>query len=135
MIGDSTDEDIDDDNKGVAHGVEMPSAPERRAVEVDAPSAASTEAGRASAPAVDDFYNTTRKASLSDAIIPKQESGWWAAREERKWKKAQERELAALQVCEVQEQAARLVEQNAAKERELRDARRSLIPRAYPPQL
>ena len=40
--------------------------------------------------------------------------------------KAQERELAALQLHEIQEQAAWLVEQNAALERELRDARRSL---------
>ena len=40
--------------------------------------------------------------------------------------KAQERELAALQLHQVQEQAARLAEQNAALERELRDARRSL---------
>ena len=39
---------------------------------------------------------------------------------------AQERELAALQLHEVQELAAHLVEQNAALERELRNAHRSL---------
>ena len=46
MIGDSTDEDSNDDDEGVAHGVEMPFAPERRAVEVDAPSAAEGTASR-----------------------------------------------------------------------------------------
>ena len=125
LLGDSSDRDSDDDDKGVTHGVEMPSAPERRAVEVDAPSAALIRAGVASAPAVDDFYNAAGKAPHPDTIVQKQESGWWAAYEERKRRKAQERELAALQLCEVQEQAARLVEQNAALERELRDTLRS----------
>ena len=74
----------------------MPSAQERRAVEVDAPSAALTEAGPASALVVDDFYNVAGKALHLDAIVPKQESGWWAAHEERKRRKAQEQELVAL---------------------------------------
>ena len=65
-------------------------------MEVDAPSAALTRTGPVSAPAEDEFYNATGKAPHPDAIVPKQESGWWAAREERKWKKAQEREQAAL---------------------------------------
>ena len=42
-------------------------------------------------------------------------------------RKAQEQELAALQLREVQEQVAHLAEQNATVERELRDARRSLF--------
>ena len=126
MLGDSSDEDSDNDDKGVTHGVEMPSAPEHCAIEVDAPSAASTGASLASASALDDFYNATRKAPHPDAIVPKQKSGWWVARKERKQRKAQEQELAALQFHEVQEQAAYLVEQNAALERELRDARQSL---------
>ena len=78
------------------------------------------------APAVDDFYNATGKASHPNAIVPKQESDWWAAHEEWKRRKAQERELAALQLREVQEQATRLAEQNATLEKELRDAHRSL---------
>ena len=117
------DGDIDDDVKGITHGVEMPSAPKSLPMEVDAPSAASTGVDPASAPAVDDFYNAAGKASHPDTIVPKQESGWWAAHEERKRRKAQEREIAAPQLREVQEQAARLAEHNAALERELWDAR------------
>ena len=95
-------------------------------MEVDAPSAASTGAGPVLALAEDDFYNAAGKAPHPDAIVPMQELGWWAAREEQKRKKAQEREQAALQLCQIQEQAARLAEQNAALERELRNARHSL---------
>ena len=124
LLGDSSDSD--DDDEGISHGVEMPSAMEPLPMEVDAPSAASTGAGLGSAPAKDDFYNAAGKAPHPDAVVPKQESGWWAAREERKRKKAQEREQAALQLCQAQEQGARLAEQMAALERELRDARRSL---------
>ena len=65
-------------------------------MEVDAPSAASTAAGPVSAPAEDDFYNAVGRAPHPDAIVPKQESGWWAACEERKRKKAQEREQTTL---------------------------------------
>ena len=124
LLGDSSDND--DDDEEVSHGVEMPSAPEPRPMEVDAPSAASIGAGPVSPPAEDDFYNAAGKASHPNAIVPKQESGCWAAREERKRKKAQELEQAALQLRQVQEQAALLAEQNAALERELKDARRSL---------
>ena len=95
------DEDSDKDDEGVTHGVEMPSAPEPRPMEVDAPSAASTGAGLVFAPALDDFYNAAGKAPHPDAIIPKQELGWWAAREERKRRKAQERKLATLHLREV----------------------------------
>ena len=124
LLGDSSDSD--DDDEGVSHGVEMLAATEPRPMEVDAPSAASTGAGSASAPAEDDFYNTTGKAPHPYAIVPKQELGWWAAREERKRKKAQEQEQAALQLRQAQEQAARLAEKMAALDRELRDAHRSL---------
>ena len=136
LLGDSLDSD--DDDKGVSHGVEMPSATETRPMEVDAPSAASTGAGLGSAPAEDNFYNAAGKASHPDAIVLKQESSWWAAREERKRNKAQEREQAALQLRQAQEQGARLAEQMAALERELRDARCSLSgvgPTAAPPPL
>ena len=104
----------------------MPSAPEPCPIEMDAPSTTSTGAGPMSAPAVDDFYNAAGKAPHPDTIVQKQESSWWAACEEWKRRKAQEQELAALQLCEVQKQATRLTEQNATLERELRDARRSL---------
>ena len=42
---------------------------------MDAPSTASTEAGLASTPAVDKFYNVVEKAQHPDAIVPKRESG------------------------------------------------------------
>ena len=86
LLGDSSDND--DDDEGVSHGVEISSAPEPRPMEVDAPSGASTRAGQSSIPAKDDFYNAAGKTPHPDSIVPKQESGWWAAREERKWKKA-----------------------------------------------
>ena len=74
LLGDSSDSNNNDE--GVSHGVEMPSAPEPRPIEVDAPSAASTRAGPMSAPAEDEFYNAAEKAPHPDAIVPKQESSW-----------------------------------------------------------
>ena len=56
-------------------------------MEVDAPSTASTGASLTSAPAMDDFYNAVGKAPHLDTIVPK-ESDWWAARKERKRRKA-----------------------------------------------
>ena len=76
LLGDSLNGDNDDDDEGVSHRVEMPSAPEPRPMEVDAPSAALTGAGLMLAPAEDDFYNASGKALHPDAIVPKQESGW-----------------------------------------------------------
>ena len=61
--------------KGSPKEIEMPSAPKPRAIEVDAPSAASIEVGLASTLAVDEFYNATGKAPHLDAIVPKQDSG------------------------------------------------------------
>ena len=43
LLGDSSDEDIDNNDEGVTHEVEMPFAPERCAMEVDALSAPSTK--------------------------------------------------------------------------------------------
>ena len=130
LPGDSSDSD--DDDEGVSHRDEISSAPEPRPMEVDAPSGALTGAGLSSASAEDAFYNAAGKAPHPNSIVPKRESGWWATHEERKRKKAQEREQAALQLRQIQEQAARLAEQaarlaeqNAALETELRDARRS----------
>ena len=99
LLGDSSDGNNDDDDEGVSHGVEMPFASEPRPMEVDASSVASTGTSPVSAPAEDNFYNAAGKAPHPDAIVPKQESGWWAAGEERKQKKAQEREHDALQLC------------------------------------
>ena len=82
LLGDSSDSD--DDDEGVSHGIEIPSALEPCPMEVHAPSVASTGADPVSAPVEDDFYNAAGKAPHPDAIVPKQESGWWAAREERK---------------------------------------------------
>ena len=103
LLEDSSDSD--DDDKGISHGVEISSAPEPRSMEVDAPSGALTGAGQSSAPAEDDFYNAAGKAPHLDSIVPKQELSWWAARKERKRKKAQEREQAALLFCQAQELA------------------------------
>ena len=88
LLGDSLDGNSNDDNEGVSHGVEMPSTPEPRPMEVDAPSTTSTGAGPASTSAEDDFYNAVGKASHLDSIVPKQESGWWAAHKEWKRRKA-----------------------------------------------
>ena len=96
LLGDSLDSD--DNDKGVSHGVEMPSALKPRPMEVDAPTGALNGAGLSSTPAEDDFYNAAGKALHPDSIVPKRESGWWAAREERKRKKAQEQEQAVLQL-------------------------------------
>ena len=74
LLGDSLDSN--NNNEGVSHGVEMPSASKPRPMEVDAPSAASTGAGPLSAPAEDDFYNVVGKAPHPDAIVVKHESGW-----------------------------------------------------------
>ena len=82
LTGDSTDEDNDNDDEGITQRVEMPSASDRRAIEVDAPSAASTKAGLVSTLAEDKFYNATGKALHPDVIVPKRESGWWTARKE-----------------------------------------------------
>ena len=90
LLRDSSDGDSDDDDEGVSHGVEMPSAPDPCPMEVDAPSATSTGASPVSVPTEDDFDNVAGKAPHPDAIVPKQESGWWAAREEWKQKKTQE---------------------------------------------
>ena len=69
LLGDSSDSH--DNDEGVSHGVEMPSAPEPHPMEVDAPSAALTGAGLVSTPAEDEFYNATRKAPHPDAIVQK----------------------------------------------------------------
>ena len=95
LIGDSTDED-NNNNEGVIHGVEMPSALESRALEVDAPSTISTSFN---------VYSRNRQilqccgeGMASKCDCSKRKLGWWVACEERKWRKAQERVLVALQL-------------------------------------
>ena len=123
LLGDSTDGDSDDNNVGVNSGVALrathPSPSGGLAPALDCVSTASTDAAGVSTPAVDEFYNAARKAPHPDAIIPKTESGWWAKRELRKQKKAEEKAKAALELQQIQERAAALAEQNAILQREL----------------
>ena len=93
LLGDSTDEDSDDDDVGVNKGVSLPAPPASELNVVDpalAPPAAfdvgslppaSTIAASSSIPAMDEFYNAAGKAPHPESIVPKQESGWWANRE------------------------------------------------------
>ena len=103
LLGDSTNEDSDDNDDGVNEGVPLPVAPAPELNAVDSalapPTAsnvgslppASTIAASSSIPTMDEFYNATRKAPHPESIIPKQESGWRANREMRKRRKAEER--------------------------------------------
>ena len=133
LRGDSTD----DDDVGVNKGVSLPAPPASELNVVDpalAPPAAfdvgslppaSTVAASSSIPAMDEFYNAAGKAPHPKSIVPKQEFGWWANREMRKRKKAEERANTARELQRIQEEAARLAEQNANLQRELNLARQS----------
>ena len=66
---DFMDKDSDANNEGVTQGVELLAALEPRSLQVDAPSAASTEAGHMATLVVDEFYNATGKAPHLDARI------------------------------------------------------------------
>ena len=125
LLGDSTDEDSDDDNDGVNEGVPLPAAPAPELNTIDpalAPPSApdvgslpgtSTVAASSSIPTMDKFYNAAGKAPHPESIIPKQESDWWANCEMRKQRKAEERANSARELQRIQEEAARLAEQNA----------------------
>ena len=122
LLGDSTDKDSDDDNDNVNEGVPLPAALEPKLDIVDSaldpPSTpvvgflppASIVVASSSTPRVDEFYNAVGKAPHPKAIIPKQESGWWANREMRKRRKAKERANRARELQRIQEEAARLAE-------------------------
>ena len=137
LLGDSTDEDSNGDDVGVDKGVQLPATPTPGLNVVDPalapPTAsvvgslppASTVAASSSIPAMDEFYNAAGKAPHPESIVPKQESGWWANREMRKRKKAEERVNTARELQRIQEEAARLAEQNATLQRELNLARQS----------
>ena len=137
LLGDSTDEDSDGDDVGVDKGVQLPAAPALGLNVVDPALAppttfvvgslppASTVAASSSIPAMDEFYNAAGKAPHPESIVPKQESGWWANREMRKQKKAEERANTARELQRIQEEAARLAEQNATLQQELNLARQS----------
>ena len=130
LLGDSTDGDSDDNDVGVNSGVALPATHPSPGggltPALDCVPIASTDAAGVSTPAVDEFYNAAGKAPHPDAIIPKTESGWWAKRELRKQKKAEEKAKAALELQQIQERAAALAEQNATLQRELDLARRSI---------
>ena len=123
LLGDSSDGDSDEDDVGINSGVALPathpSAGGGPAPSLDCVPTASTDAARLSTPAANEFYNAVGKAPHPDAIIPKTESGWWAKRELRKQKKAEEKAKAALELQQIQERAAALAEQNATLQREL----------------
>ena len=125
LLGDSTNEDSDDNDVGVNKGVSLPAPLASELNVVDpalAPPAAfdvgslpptSTVVASSSIPAMDEFYNAAGKAPHPESIVPKQESGWWANREMRKRKKAEERANTARELQRIQEEAARFTEQNA----------------------
>ena len=131
LLGDSTDEDSNDDDNGVNEGVPLPAAPIPELDIVDlalAPSSAlvvgslppaSTITASSSIPAVNKSYNAIGKAPHPESIIPKQEFGWWANREMQKRRKAEERANSARELQRIQEEAAQLAEQNATLQREL----------------
>ena len=137
LLGDSTNEDNDGNDVGVNEGVPLPAAPALKLNVVDPAMApptasdvgslppASTVVASLSIPAMDKFYNAAGKAPHPESIIPKQESGWWANREMRKPRKAEERANSARELQRIQEEAARLAEQNATLLRELNLARQS----------
>ena len=137
LLGDSTDEDSDGDDVGVDKGVQLPATPVPGLNIVDSALAspttfvvgslppASTVAASSSIPTMDEFYNATGKAPHPESILPKQESGWWASREMRKRKKAEERANTARELQRIQEEAARLAQQNATLQRELNLPRQS----------
>ena len=135
LLGDSTDEDSDDDNDDVNEGIPLPTAPAleldivdpalapRFALVVDSLPPASTIAASSSIPTIDKFYNAAGKVPHPESIILKQESGWWANREMQKRRKAEERANSARELQRIQEEATRLLEQNATLQQELNLAR------------
>ena len=137
LLGDSIDEDSDDNDDGVNEGVPLPAAPVPELNTVDqalAPPSvydvgslppASTIAASSSIPTMDEFYNAAGKEPHPESIIPKQESDWWANREMRKRRKAEERANSARELQRIPEEAARLAKQNATLQRELNLARQS----------
>ena len=137
LLGDSTDEDNDDDDDGVNEGVPLPAAiaseldivdpalAPRSAPVVGSLPPASIIVASSSIPAVDEFYNAAGKAPHPESIIPKQEPSWWANREMRKRRKAEERANSTRELQRIQEKAARLAKQNATLQWELNLAQQS----------
>ena len=76
VLGDSIDEDNDDDDDvGVEQGVSFLAGRESQVIIADPP-VGPHPAPTSTVPTVDKFYNTAGKAPHSDAIMPKRESGW-----------------------------------------------------------
>ena len=122
LLGDSTDEDSDDDDGSVNEGVPLPAAPAPKLNVVDPALAppttsdvgslplASTVAASSSILAMDEFYSAAKKAPHLKSTIPKHESGWWGNREMQKRRKAEERANSARELQRIQEEAAQLAE-------------------------
>ena len=143
LLGESTDGDSDEDERGVDQGVTLPVAKDLQRPEsvlVARPPAddqshpiAANDGADVRAPVEDEFYNAAGKAPYPNSVIPKVESGWWKNRKMRKKRKAEERAKAELELQKMREDAARLVEQNANLQRELHLARLSLSGASDPP--
>ena len=143
LLGESTDGDSDQDERGVDQGVTLPAAEDLQRPEsvlVARPPAddhsrpiAANAGADVRALVEDKFYNATGKAPHPDSVIPKVESGWWKNREMRKKRKAEERAKAELELQKMREDATCLAEQNANLQRELNLARLSLSGASDPP--
>ena len=143
LLGESTDGDSDQDERGMDQGVTLPASEDLQRLESDLvarppaddqsrPIVANAGAD-VHAPVKDEFYNAVEKAPHPDSVIPKVESGWWKNREMRKKRKAEERAKAELELQKMREDAVRLAEQNANLQRELNLARLSLSGASDPP--
>ena len=139
LLRDSSNRDLDDNNKGLDQGVVMPIVAESHFSLVNGiVNAAPTlvldsflislmEGAQTSNFFVHEFHNPSEKALPLGIIIPKRESSWWANPEMQKQKKVEERELTMLELQKFQEQAVCLAKENAAVERKLRKAHQSLF--------
>ena len=143
LLGESTDGDSNQDERGVDQGVTLPVAedlqrPESvlvaRPLADDQSRPIATNAGAdVRALVEDEFYNAVGKAPHPDSVIPKVELGWWKNREMRKKRKAEERAKAELELQKMRKDVVRLAEQNANLQRELNLARLSLSGANTPP--
>ena len=143
LLGESTDGDSDQDERGVDQKITLLAAEDlqwpklvlvaRPPTDDQSRPIAANAGVDVRAPIEDEFYNAAGKAPHPDSVIPKVESGWWKNREMRKKRKAEERAKAELELQKMREDAASLVEQNANLQRELNLARLSLSGASDPP--
>ena len=76
FLGDSIDEDSDDDDVGVDQGIPLPTACKSKVVIADPAVGPHPTPSTSAVPTVDKFYNASGKARHPNAIVPKRESGW-----------------------------------------------------------